>query len=283
MSHEVFLCYCEEDKEIASQLCHGLEENRIRCWFKSRDFRQSSDVEIISKAIKNSESVVLIYSENAKNTNSVVTEIDIAFSSDIPIFVFKIDDSSKKSDLDFFLMNKVWMDNYKDLSKNFKNLVKEISAIIDEPARKIKVPKEFKSRKSSFTAIGIAAIAVIIVVVLLISAVSVFYHTNDSGEFSIKVNDILIYGDDPSPDEKNYMYDIYFEMTNAPQNSNSYSMNIVLYNSSGDVVDNQTSNLGITFSGELYKNDVERVVVNVYDSSGKIVTNTTYHLNEHNV
>lgn len=283
MSHDVFLCYCKEDEVMANQLCHGLEENKIRCWFKSRDFRQSSDVEIISKAIKNSESIILIYSENAKNTNNVAAEIDIAFSSDIPIVVFKIDDSSKKSDLDFFLMNKVWMDNYKDLSKNFKDLVKEISAIIDEPVKKIKVPKEFKSKKSTYTKIGIATIAVIIVAVVLIGAVSVFYHTSDNGEFSIKVNDFDIYAGDSSLDEKNYQYDIYFEMTNTPQNSNDYTMDIVLYNASGNVVDNQTSELGIVFSGELDKNDVERVVINVHDSSGKLVTNTTYHLNEHNI
>lgn len=283
MSHDVFLCYSNEDKSLTNRICHGLEENKIRCWFKSRDFKNNPDVRLISEAIENSKCVVLVYSEHVKNSNDVASEIDIAFSKNVPILVYKIDDSSKRSGLDFFLMNKPWFDNYKNPSKNFKNLVKEISIIIRKPINEIKVPKDFKINNTLFKKIAIAGISVIIVAILLVSATSVFYHTTDDGEFSIIISDVDISEGDPSLGEKNFVYDIYLQMTNAPENNDDYSMEITVYDTSNNVLDKQKTKLGITCSGEFDKNDANLIVVNVLDSNQNLIASSNYTVSGHNI
>ena len=47
MSHEVYICYDEKDQITADAICHVLEENKIKCWMKTRDLGVKHMVEEI--------------------------------------------------------------------------------------------------------------------------------------------------------------------------------------------------------------------------------------------
>lgn len=133
MSHEVYVCYSDEDKITADAICHVLEENKFKCWIKSRDAGTEHIADAIPKAISDSKILVLVFSKHAKKSNYVNTEIDMAFSNNIPIVVFKIDDSKLDGALEFFLENKHWLDAYPNPSIEFRNLVISVAKLLDKP------------------------------------------------------------------------------------------------------------------------------------------------------
>lgn len=133
MAHEVYICYADEDKPTADAICHVLEENKFKCWIKPRDIGLDHIVEEITRAIKSTQIMVLVFSENAKESNYVNTEVDMAFSSNIPIVVFKIDRSNLEGGLEFFLKNKHWLDAYPHPNEEFGNLVVDVSKLLNKP------------------------------------------------------------------------------------------------------------------------------------------------------
>lgn len=133
LAHEVYICYSEEDKNAADAICHVLEENHIKCWIKPRDVGIKHEVLEIKEAIRESKALVLVYSMYSKNSSFVNTEIDIAFSSNIPILVFKIDNSNKNSNLEFYLKDKHWLDAYPNPTHEFKNLIIDTSKMLGRP------------------------------------------------------------------------------------------------------------------------------------------------------
>ena len=133
MNPDVYICYSSSDKVAADAICHVLEENKFKCWIKPRDVGIEHVADVIPQAIRDSRCVVLVFSENAKASNFVNTEVDIAFSSNIPIIVFKIDDSHLDGGLEFFLENKHWLDAYPNPSVEFRRLVIDVAKLLDKP------------------------------------------------------------------------------------------------------------------------------------------------------
>lgn len=133
MVHEVYICYSSSDKMTADAICHVLEENKFKCWIKPRDLGVHHIAEEITQAIRASQLMVLVFSENAKNSNYVNTEVDIAFSSNVPIVVFRIDGSVLDGGLEFFLENKHWLDAYPNPALEFRNLVVDVAKLLDRP------------------------------------------------------------------------------------------------------------------------------------------------------
>ena len=133
MVHEVYICYSSNDKMTADAICHVLEENKFKCWIKPRDLGVHHIAEEITQAIRASQIMVLVFSENAKNSNYVNTEVDIAFSANVPIVVFRIDSSVLDGGLEFFLENKHWLDAYPNPALEFRNLVVDVAKLLDRP------------------------------------------------------------------------------------------------------------------------------------------------------
>ena len=80
MADEVYICYDERDLEMAKKVCDTLEDNGLDCWLKNRDTGAKHMVDEIMNAIKKSKVMVLLYSQNSKDSNFVNNEVDIAFA-----------------------------------------------------------------------------------------------------------------------------------------------------------------------------------------------------------
>ena len=130
--NDVFICYSPEDENIASDICNFLENNNYKCWYKKRDYSQDDSIIKVTEAIRDSRSFLLIYSNDSKISNFVTTEIDIAFSSNIPIFVFNIDDSTFEGKIQFYLKDKPLINAYPNAQEHYDEILKDVNEILGE-------------------------------------------------------------------------------------------------------------------------------------------------------
>ena len=131
MNHEVFICYDPKDEEISTDISNLFESNNIKTWVKSKDYGEDDSVHVISDAIRASDAFVLIYSENSKNSNFVKTEIDIAFSSNVPILIYKIDESGIDEKLGFYLKDKPTIESFNPKEK-YPVLLNDVAGILNK-------------------------------------------------------------------------------------------------------------------------------------------------------
>lgn len=129
MGSDVYVCYDDEDREIAEDVYSALKNSRLKCWMKSRDVR-ADVVKEMMEAIHQSHVMVLIYSEHAKFSDYVNTEVDVAFSNEIPIMVFRTDDSKIEGALEFFLRPQPKFNAYSDPDGELERLIKRTSEIV---------------------------------------------------------------------------------------------------------------------------------------------------------
>ena len=127
---DIFICYSPEDENTASDICNLLEDNNYKCWFKKRDFTDGDSVIKITDAVRDSRGLLLIHSKDAKKSNFVVTEVDIAFSSEVPILVFRTDDSSIDGKLQFYLKDKPTIDAYPNTKEYYDELLNETNGYL---------------------------------------------------------------------------------------------------------------------------------------------------------
>ena len=144
MGHEVFISYSSKDSEIATKICEILEVNDVKCWFRQRDLKDNANYDLeVENAIVNSRAVVLVSSASSFESDSVRNDINVAYSSDVPIVSFKIDDFQDfLQDPLFFLSVLQWIDGYPDVENSYVDLVMDVKKIL-EPG--VPSPAVFKS------------------------------------------------------------------------------------------------------------------------------------------
>jgi hypothetical protein len=163
MSHDVYVCYADEDEETAEKVFSALEKRKLKCWMKNHNVRKDMVGEMMD-AINKSYVMVLIYSMHSKFSDYVNTEVDMAFSNEIPIMVFRSDDSEIDGALEFFLKPQPKFDAYKNPDAEFKRLINHTSDLVKN-AKKGNVVEYIKGHKIPI-AIGL--------VVLIIAAACIY-------------------------------------------------------------------------------------------------------------
>ena len=289
MSHDVFICYDEEDKDCAEAICRIFEENNIKTWIRSRDVSSKDAARNLTEAIRNSKCFVLVYSKNGKNTNYIINETDIAFSKEIPIILFKLDETSIPKDLEFILISKKKIVAYPHSKRQLKTLVKETSEIIDKPIDNIElnsksvktIERSNPKRKENNIkkAIGAAAlIAAVLILIYLFVIVPTGQNITDSGVFSMDVTHVEV-------DElaKGNKYTIYGESYNLPSDSDRYFMNLQFFDDKDNVVYEVNSTAdefksGIIWSGDIDKGDIKHIGFKLTDMDNKILSQEDYNL-----
>jgi hypothetical protein len=111
MAHDVFISYSSEDKLAADALCGALEAARIRCWMAPRDVVPALSYSgQITRAIKTSRVMVLIFSEHSNVSAAVLAEVELAANAGVHILNFRVDASPLSDDLRFYLQHRHWLD-----------------------------------------------------------------------------------------------------------------------------------------------------------------------------
>lgn len=111
MSHDVFISYCSEDKEVADAVCAGLEARKIRCWIAPRDVPPGESWgRSIVHAIAGGKIMVVIFSGHTNRSRHVMNEIERAVSHEVTIIPFRIEAVTPSEDIELFISSCHWLD-----------------------------------------------------------------------------------------------------------------------------------------------------------------------------
>jgi len=111
MAHDVFISYSSKDKPAADAVCAALEGHGVRCWIAPRDVIAGKAYgEALIDAINASRALVLVFSENANQSNHIAKEVERAVSKAIPIVPFRIEAVMPSKSLDYFIGSVHWLD-----------------------------------------------------------------------------------------------------------------------------------------------------------------------------
>lgn len=120
---DIFISHVDADNDMASDICNSLEDRNVSCWLKERHEDYNTIIKSTVDAIKNSKLLILIFSKSSKDSNSVNTDVDMAFSYNIPILTFRIDDTKLEGSLEFYLNTQNWIDASSNFEKGFDRLI----------------------------------------------------------------------------------------------------------------------------------------------------------------
>lgn len=111
MARDVFISHSAHDKAISNAICAALETAGMRCWVAPRDVRPGrSFAGEITRAIRQSKVMVLIFSGHSNNSEQVLREVQLAVDCHLPIIRFRIEDVTLTDDLQYFLSTPHWLD-----------------------------------------------------------------------------------------------------------------------------------------------------------------------------
>ena len=279
MDHDVYVCYDDKNQDIANKICSRLEKKHYNCWLKSRDVGVGNAIDEMMDAINNSMLMVLVYSENSKNSNFVNTEVDFAFGENKPIIVYNIDGSNLDGALEFFLKNQPMIDAHPNPKDKFDELVDVVRQIIG-PRR----PPFWERYKIPI---------IIAIAIILIAVIGVFMFTssdgggNGSSDVQVNAGDIIInvtdfHVDDVRNESSSWNYSYFVGGTVSPEPGNPDDCRIIVdfYDNSGNLVDTsetvfseaQTFSNGFIFGSTVSDtNNIKRVDVQLLNSDDMIL------------
>lgn len=289
MNHDVYICCDKKDKKLSESVYNLFEKNDIKCWIKSKHFSDLDSVVKISQAIKSSKAVVLVYSKNSKDNNYVISEIDMAFTNNVPILVFFIDDSTQKGELEFFIKNKPYVLAYPNPEVQLETLVRKTSEIIGQkidkpvvPEKDIKLfekkePKPMGYKVKKYIAIAVPVIVALILIYFFVILPS-GQHTTEDGVFSMKITDVTV-----KEQNGEYLYSVYGEAYNLPPDPKNYIMKTNYYDEENNLVYSLNATVdefssGIICSFDVPKDNITNVTFDLVDFNNNVISKDTYQI-----
>lgn len=186
MAHDVFISYSSKDKAIADAVCHFLENGSIKCWIAPRDITPGCDyADIIEEAIKNAKLFIIIFSSNSSSSQWVKSELNIAFSEQIPIIPFKIDESEMLGSNRLILNKTHWIDAYPKYELKLETLVDSAKKILKIDNEPLKIPEEQNEQRRDRTNKKKLWLAVIVFRFILISTCILFFTHLKPHKYSV--------------------------------------------------------------------------------------------------
>ncbi len=287
MSHDIYICYDDADEKYADALFDVFKSNGINAWVKSREMSADDSVDKITRAIEDSKCFILLLSNNSKATNYVITETDIAFSRNIPIIAFIIEDLKLDRNLEFILENREKIPSFPNTKRQLETLVRKTSKTIGKPRDKVRVdsrsagvfekinPNRTQNSVKKYLKI-IIPVAVIIVLVYLFVIVPTGQKTTDDGVFAMNITNV-----DVAPSNGAYKYTVYGESYNMPSDSQKYLMNIRFFDEKDNMLFEINSTAdefksGIIGTCELDKNNITHIGFKLMDLNDKEISKQDY-------
>ncbi len=176
MAHDVFLSHSTQDKVVADAVCAALEAEKIRCWIAPRDIKSGENwAEAITRALKSSRLMVLIFSDHSNQSKQVANELTLAVGAKAVVVPFKIEDIPPNQVMEYYLTGAHWLDAMNPPTESqISHLVELVKKTLDgEPGVYVQTEKSmgktptgtgFRKTRNALSAlkkVGLAAVALI--------------------------------------------------------------------------------------------------------------------------
>lgn len=144
MTAPIFISYSSRDQEVAQTICSALEKRRIDCWIASRDIRPGENFqEAIVKTIRTAKVMVLVFSDNANNSDEIKKELALASQNKLVIIPAKVEDVVPNPAFAYEFATRQWINLYEEWDRRIEQLGERISDIvssIDAPRKSDATP-----------------------------------------------------------------------------------------------------------------------------------------------
>lgn len=283
MNHDVYICYDEKDEQLSDELYRLFENNGLKPWTKSRDMASGDSIDKVTHAIGDSECFVLILDKKSKETNYILTELDIAFSGEIPIVIFNLDDEKPSKKLEFLIRTQKVINSFPNTKSQLKTLVRETSKTAGKPVQDVKIdsstirsfedlnPKRNENRIKKNVAVAIPLAAIVILAYLFV-ILPAGQNTTSDGVFAMNMTNV---------EANANHYIVHGESYNLPSDSEKYFMNIKFFDKNDAMVFEVNSTAdefkkGIIWQGDLPSNNVTHVGFKLIDLNNKVLSQNNY-------
>jgi hypothetical protein len=125
---QVFISYSSKDSKVARAICSALESRGLPCWISSRDVGLGDNfMDAIVRAISAAKVMVLVFSENANNSDDMKREIVLASSAMVTVIPVRVEDVVPKGAFAYQLATRQWIDLFQDWEDQIERLAKWIA------------------------------------------------------------------------------------------------------------------------------------------------------------
>jgi hypothetical protein len=111
MTHDVFISYAKEDRQVADTLLEALEAAGIRCWIAHRDLvpgRKWSGE--IMRALRGAQVFLLVLSEHSDRSDQVLNEVELAVDRRLAVLTVPVRTMIPRDELAYFIRTSQWME-----------------------------------------------------------------------------------------------------------------------------------------------------------------------------
>ncbi len=175
----ITISYSKEDKNIAKKLLSKLETQGYKCWIEPRDVKGENKKESINAAIKETELMILLFSENSNNSEDIVEQYDLAFEEEVPIIPFVVSDLKMAVATQHFFNTHDWINAFDaSFSEASENLIDLMESEEADTSYEQKEPRPQRNTNSKNKAVtnnnqkyilgGIAAVFAIVLIAILL-------------------------------------------------------------------------------------------------------------------
>jgi TIR domain-containing protein len=128
---QIFISHSSHDCQIAETIVQALEFRGLRCWISSRDVAGGENYqEAIVHAIRNAKIMLLVFTDNANNSDEIKKELVLASRNKLTVIPVRIEDVLPNDALDFELATRQWINFFGDWERALDTLCKRASGIL---------------------------------------------------------------------------------------------------------------------------------------------------------
>ena len=128
MSAPIFISHSSKDRKTALRICGALERRGLACWISSRDIRAGENYqEAIFAAIESASVMILVFTENANNSDDVKREIALASQKHILVVPARVEDVTPNPAFRYEFATRQWIDLFEDWETGIERLVSQIA------------------------------------------------------------------------------------------------------------------------------------------------------------
>lgn len=132
MPDRVFISHSSKDRGAAYLLMEAIERRGYPCWISSRDVRGNYQAEIV-KAITNCPAMILLFSQNANQSDEILKEISLASKNRKVVIPVRIEDVLPTGAMEYELTTRNWIDFFKNRDKALDRVVEHLEMLTDGP------------------------------------------------------------------------------------------------------------------------------------------------------
>jgi len=143
MVAQVFVSHSSKDRKVARTICSALESRGLSCWIASRDVGPGENfMEAIVRAIRAAKVMVLVFTENANNSDEIKREVVLASNNKVTVIPVRVEDVTPNDAFAYQFATRQWIDLFEDWEHQIERLTSWITGIVEvEPAASVTAPE----------------------------------------------------------------------------------------------------------------------------------------------